>query len=194
MNNIIDCKGLNCPLPVVNTKKYFEVLEEGTATTIVDNEVAKKNVIKLAEKIGCKYKVEEKEGLFYIEINKIKKEIVGESVEVSQKLAVVVGKDELGDGEQELGKILIKSYFFALSESEIIPDDLIFLNSGVKLTIEGAATVDSINKLQERGTKIQVCGTCLDYYNIKDKLQVGEISNMYSIVETMNSSHKIINL
>lgn len=194
MSNIIDCKGLNCPLPVVNTKKHFETLQEGTATTIVDNEIAKKNVIKLAEKMGCEYKVEEKEGLFYIEINKVKKENDDKVVESSKKLAIVVGKDELGDGEEELGKILIKSYFFALSESEIIPDELIFFNSGVKLTIEGAATVESIKKLEERGTKIQVCGTCLDFYNIKEKLEVGEISNMYSIVESMNSSDKIINL
>lgn len=193
MKKEIDCRGLNCPLPVVNTKKHFDLVEEGEAIIIVDNEVAKNNLLKYASSNNFEGKAEEKEGLFYVEISKTK----GCSCNVMEdykKFTVAIGQDRLGNGDEKLGTILIKSYIFALSEASVIPTDMLFFNSGVKLTIEGSEVLESLNKLKERGVNIQVCGTCLDFYEIKEKLQVGEISNMYSIVETMNTSDKIVNL
>lgn len=194
MSKILDCKGLNCPLPVVNTKKYFEGIEEGTATTIVDNEVAKNNVVKLAQKMGYDSKAEEKDGLFYVEITKKIGTDNDVQVNKDEKFAIVIGKDKLGDGADELGKILIKGYIFTLTEADVTPTDLIFLNSGVKLTIKDSVVLDSLKKLEEKNVRIQVCGTCLDFYNLKEEIAVGEISNMYSIVETMNSADKVVNI
>lgn len=193
MGNIIDCKGLNCPLPVVNTKKYFEGIEEGAATTIVDNEVAKNNVVKLAQKMGCTTKVQEKENLFYVEIIKASGTNTGIKEAKDEKFVIVIGQDKLGEDEK-LGNILMKGYIFALSEADVVPTDLIFLNSGAKLTTKDSVVLDSLKKLEERNVKIQVCGTCLDFYNIKEELSIGEISNMYSIVETMNTADKVINI
>ncbi|WP_142413701.1 sulfurtransferase-like selenium metabolism protein YedF [Hathewaya massiliensis] len=193
MKKEIDCRGLNCPLPVVNTKKYFDSIEEGEATIIVDNEVAKNNLLKYASSNNFQGSAEEKEGLFYVEIGKTE----GCSCnfeEENKKFTIAIGQDKLGNGDEKLGTILIKSYIFALSEASVIPTDMLFFNSGVKLTVEGSEVLDSLNKLKERGVNIQVCGTCLDFYEIKEKLQIGEISNMYSIVETMNTSDKIVNL
>lgn len=193
MKKEIDCRGLNCPLPVVNTKKYFDSIEEGEATIIVDNEVAKNNLLKYASSNNFEGNAEEKEGLFYVEISKTE----GCSCnfeEENKKFTIAIGQDKLGNGDEKLGTILIKSYIFALSEASVIPTDMLFFNSGVKLTVEGSEVLDSLNKLKERGVNIQVCGTCLDFYEIKEKLQIGEISNMYSIVETMNTSDKIVNL
>ncbi|WP_373897221.1 sulfurtransferase-like selenium metabolism protein YedF [Haloimpatiens sp. FM7315] len=194
MNNIIDCKGLNCPMPVVNTKKYFDSIESGEATTIVDNEVAKNNVLKFAQSNGFVGKAEEKEGLYYITIAKEAKCSVADSKNEAKKFTIAIMNNKLGHGDDELSSVLIKSYMFALSEAGVIPTDLIFVNSGVKLTVEDSEVLDSLKKLQEKGVKIQVCGTCLDFYNLKDKLAIGEISNMYSIVETMNTSDKVIKL
>lgn len=192
MNKIIDCKGLNCPSPVINTKKYFDSIESGTAVTIVDNEIAKNNVVKLAQKNGYYVKVEQEEQNYHINITKSisknKKEIKEE------KFAIVVGQNKLGNGDDKLGEILIKGYIFALSEADNIPTDMLFLNSGVKLAVEDSAVLDGLKKLEDRNVKIQVCGTCLDFYNLKDKIAIGEISNMYSIVETMNEADKIINI
>lgn len=193
MKKEIDCRGLNCPLPVVNTKKYFDSIEEGEVTIIVDNEVAKNNLLKYASSNNFQGSAEEKEGLFYVEIGKTE----GCSCnfeEENKKFTIAIGQDKLGNGDEKLGTILIKSYIFALSEASVIPTDMLFFNSGVKLTVEGSEVLDSLNKLKERGVNIQVCGTCLDFYEIKEKLQIGEISNMYSIVETMNTSDKIVNL
>ncbi len=88
----------------------------------------------------------------------------------------------------------MKGYLYTLSESDIIPKELIFLNGGVKLTVKGSEVLESLQNLEKRGVKILSCGTCLDFYGIKDNLAIGEISNMYTIVESMNTSNKVIKL
>lgn len=196
MSQIIDCKGLNCPLPVVNTKKYFDSIESGAATVIVDNEVAKNNVLKFAENSKLEASFEKKGDLFYLDIIKGEGSLEKEDKKENDKktFTIVVANDKLGQGSEELGKALMKSYMFALSETDIIPDNLVFLNGGVKLVIEGSEVLESIEKLKGRGVNIQSCGTCLDFYKIKDKVKVGEITNMYAIIEMMNNSDKTIKL
>jgi len=194
MNNIIDCKGLQCPMPVVKTKKYFDSVESGESTIIVDNLVAKNNVVKLAEGSGYKSIVEEKEDLYFIKITKEKCEVVNTEIKDEKKFTLLVSTDKLGFGDDKLGDMLMKSYIFALSEADLIPNDLLFINGGVKLTIEDSPVLDSLKKLISRGTNILVCGTCLDFFDIKDKLSIGEITNMYTIVELMNNADNTIKL
>ncbi|MBE6058758.1 MAG: sulfurtransferase-like selenium metabolism protein YedF [Clostridium sulfidigenes] len=196
MRNEIDCRGLNCPIPVVNTKKYFDALESGIGVTVVDNEVAKNNVVKFAQGNGFNYEIEEREGNIYnITITKgeVKVEELNlkNSNEKEEIFTIVIGSDKLGNGDDELGTALIKSYLFALSEAEVIPTNLVFLNAGVKLVVEGALTLDSLKRLVERGVNVQSCGLCLDFYGLKENLAVGEISNMYAIIEMMNKGKTI---
>jgi selenium metabolism protein YedF len=194
MNNIIDCKGLQCPLPVVKTKKYFDSIESGEGTIIVDNLVAKNNVVKFAKGSGNESTVEEKDGLYFIKITKKQSEELNENVKENKKFTLVVSTDKLGSGDDKLGDMLMKSYIFALSEADTIPDDLLFINGGVKLTIDTSPVLDSLKKLVERGANVLVCGACLDFYNVKDNLSIGEITNMYTIVELMNSADKTIKI
>jgi selenium metabolism protein YedF len=194
MNNIIDCKGLQCPLPVVKTKKYFDSIESGEGTIIVDNLVAKNNVVKLAQGSGNSSIVEEKDGLYFIKITKEKCEVLNEQIKENKKFTLVVSSDKLGMGDDKLGEMLMKSYIFALSEADTVPDDLLFINGGVNLTIETSSVLDSLKKLVERGSNVLVCGACLDFYNVKDKLSIGEITNMYTIVELMNTADKTIKI
>lgn len=196
IRNEIDCRGLNCPIPVVNTKKYFDALESGIGVTIVDNEVAKNNVVKFAQGNGFEYEIEEREGnIYYIIITKgevtVEELNLKNSKEKEETFTIVVGSDKLGNGDDELGTALIKSYLFALSEAEVIPTNLVFLNAGVKLVVEGALTLDSLKRLVERGVNVQSCGLCLDFYGLKENLAVGEISNMYAIIEMMNKGKTI---
>ncbi|WP_414632631.1 sulfurtransferase-like selenium metabolism protein YedF [Clostridium sp. UBA5119] len=196
MRNKIDCRGLNCPIPVVNTKKYFDALESGVGVTVVDNEVAKNNVAKFAQGNGFNYEIEEREGnLYYITITKgevtVEELNLKNSKEKEETFTIVVGSDKLGNGDDKLGIALIKSYLFALSEAEVIPTNLVFLNAGVKLVVEGALTLDSLKRLVERGVNVQSCGLCLDFYGLKENLAVGEISNMYAIIEMMNKGKTI---
>lgn len=192
MIHTIDCKGLKCPQPVINTKKYFDSIKEGEALIIVDNEVAKNNICKFAQSNGYKYKAVDSEGLFNINITK--EDCHCEIMKFDKKLVIVVGTDKLGEGEEVLGANLMKSYMYALSESDDIPSDIIFLNSGVKLTTKGSSVIDSLEELKNKGVNITSCGTCLDFYNLKDDLLIGDISNMYTIVETMNKSDNTIKL
>lgn len=196
IRNEIDCRGLNCPIPVVNTKKYFDALESGIGVTVVDNEVAKNNVVKFAQGNGFEYEIEEREGnIYYITITKgevtVEELNLKNSKEKEETFTIVVGSDKLGNGDDELGTALIKSYLFALSEAEVIPTNLVFLNAGVKLVVEGALTIDSLKRLVERGVNVQSCGLCLDFYGLKENLAVGEISNMYAIIEMMNKGKTI---
>ncbi|ERI90512.1 selenium metabolism protein YedF [Clostridiales bacterium oral taxon 876 str. F0540] len=191
--NIIDCKGLKCPQPVINTKKYFDSIENGEAEVIVDNEVAKNNISKFCNSNGFKFSTEEKEGLYHI---KITKENTGCEVMEAEtnSLVIVIATDKLGNGDDTLGATLMKSYLYALSESDKLPTDLLLLNGGVKLAAEGSEVLDSLNKLKERGVNIASCGICLDFYKLKEKLAVGEITNMYTIIEKMNTADNTIKL
>ena len=196
ISNIIDCKGLNCPIPVINTKKYFDGIENGTAIVIVDNEVAKNNIEKFALSNKYKFNSDIKgNNVFEITITKGHVEISQNEPEeqliTSGPLTILIGSERLGEGDDELGTALMKSYLFALSEADVIPENLLFINGGVKLVVKDSLVLESIIKLKDRGVNVQSCGLCLDFYKIKDELAVGDITNMYAIVEMMNSSNTI---
>lgn len=191
--NIIDCTGLKCPQPVINTKKYFDSIEKGEAEIIVDNDVAKTNILKFCQSNNLSVSVEENQGIYHIKASKedCKCEVMNLD---AKSLVILVTSDKLGTGNDTLGATLMKSYLYALSESDKLPADLLLLNGGVKLAAEGSEVIDSLNKLKERGVNIASCGVCLDFYGIKDKLSVGEITNMYTIIEKMNTASNTIKI
>ncbi|MGE5627846.1 MAG: sulfurtransferase-like selenium metabolism protein YedF [Solirubrobacterales bacterium] len=193
MDKIIDCTGLKCPQPVINTKKHFDSIGEGSATIIVDNEVATSNISKFAASNGFECSSEQKEGLYYLNITKSSCGCKPMSFP-NKNLVILVSSDRLGEGSDELGTALMKSYLYALSESDNLPSHLLFLNGGVKLTVEGSDSLTSIKALNDKGVTILSCGTCLDFFNLKEKLAIGEITNMYTIVEKLNSAENTIKL
>ncbi len=188
----IDGRGLQCPQPVILTKKALEETKESEITAIVDNEVAKENIKRLIEGLALEYSIEEKDGCFYIKIKNEK------SVKVQNQsqdnIVIVISNDKLGGGDDGLGDVLMKSYIYSLTEVTPLPTALILLNAGVKLTTSGSTVLDSLNKLYNLGVEIISCGTCLDYYGLKDELKIGLIGNMYSIVEIMHRRGRIINI
>lgn len=193
MENRVDARGQQCPKPVIMTKKQLDAIEDGIVTTIVDNEVAKENVSKLAKGFGLDYKVEQtKEDEFYIFITKGEPKDISEPIlKLSRNTAIAISSNKMGAGEEELGVILIKSFLYTVRETSPYPESIIFYNSGVYLACEGSPVLDDLIALSEEGVDIQSCGTCLDYYHIKDKLVVGGVSNMYSIYEVMKGSNTI---
>jgi selenium metabolism protein YedF len=189
MNIEVDARGQACPKPVIMTKKELDNIEKGTITTIVDNEVAKENVSKLASSLGYEYKVDKgSDDEYYIHINK------GEIQEVNvcipdtfKDMTIVFASNTMGKGSEELGKILIKSFIYTIVETIPYPSTLVFYNGGVHLTCEGSEVLEDLKKLEQEGVEILSCGTCLDFFKIKDKLQVGEITNMYTIYEKLKN-------
>lgn len=192
----VDARGMQCPKPVIETKKAMEKVNEGTVTTIVDNDIARENVTKLARSLSYDVNVEEINGEYRVNIFKgiLENDFMPKSRPSTRDLVVLIGKDSMGEGSEELGKVLIKGYFYTLTESKPFPKAILFVNSGVRLTTEGSEVVDHIRTLESQGVEILSCGTCLDYFNLKDKLIVGGVSNMYTIVEKMNEARNTIKL
>lgn len=194
----IDAKGKMCPIPLVETKKALRSIEkDGTVAVMVDNETAKENLEKMAKELGYKFSSREADSGNY-EVVIIKgagsEEAVEETIENSrsESTIVVISSNKMGEGSEELGDILIKSFIYALTESEMLPAAIIFYNGGAKLSCAASPVLEDLKKLQEMGVEILTCGTCLNYYELTDKLAVGKITNMYSIIEKMNQAGKII--
>ena len=189
----VDARGLACPEPVIATKKALAEITDGVVTTIVDNETARENVTKFAVSSKCGVSVDKLGGHYYIQITKpADQDVKGE--EPGSSVVYLFGGNTLGRGSEELGEILLKSFFFSLLETEPQPKTLLFLNSGVKLTVEGSPVLDHLGTLASRGVKILSCGTCLDYFALKESLAIGEVTNMYNILAELSKSGRAITL
>jgi selenium metabolism protein YedF len=190
----VDARGLACPKPVILTKKEIDKGSQDIVT-IVDNEIAKENVTKLISKLSFDFDVEACEGDYFIHFT------TGDSLGLEEQgalkpemddLVIYVSTDRMGLGNDELGDVLMKGYFYTLTERTPYPKAVLFVNGGIKLTVEGSPVLDHIRRLEELGVEVLSCGTCLDYYHMKDKLAVGGVTNMYTIVDTMNGAKKTV--
>ncbi|MBF1295243.1 MAG: sulfurtransferase-like selenium metabolism protein YedF [Parvimonas sp.] len=196
----VNAKGLACPQPLILTKKAVENSEEKDFLVIVDNDTAVKNLEKFAKSSNLNFRFEKKsDNEFNVFVSKNSETNLQEptafcSVEASSDTVIAISKDFMGNGSEELGKILIKGFVYTSSEYEKLPKTIVFFNSGVKLTCEDSPCIDDLQKLQDKGVEIISCGTCLDYFGLKEKLLVGEISNMYTIYETLFNAGKVINI
>jgi selenium metabolism protein YedF len=192
-SRILDTRGMACPMPVINTKKALEAMKQGSVTTIVDNDTARKNVVALARSMYCEVDVQQKKDEFYIHITKKESSLHMEEHETGDNL-FLVSSSVFGRGSEELGAVLMKSLMFSLVENEVMPQTIVFANSGVKLACEGSAVLEHLMIMEKRGVEILLCGTCLEYYKLKEKLCVGQVTNMYTILEKMTNSNKVITI
>jgi len=190
MKKIVDARGLSCPQPVILTKKALEESDE--VTTIVDNSTAVENVTRLATSKGFSVEVEEKEGEYQLLIKK-SSSAVDSSAEEQEKAVILITSNLFGKGEEELGKTLMKSFLYTLTQMENIKQ-MIFMNSGVSLTTEGSEVLELLKAMEEKGVEILSCGTCLDYYGLKEKLAVGKVTNMYAAVEAITTASRSVTL
>ena len=198
MEKYIDAKGLACPKPVILTKKELDALKEGSVRTEVDNMVAKENLSKLASSMNFEYTVENLgEERFIVTILKgIENSSISGNLEKKTDLesnVLVIQSDQMGKGSEELGKILMKSFIYTVKETKPYPKAILFYNAGVRLTCKDSDVLEDLIYLEKAGVDIISCGTCLDFYGIKEGLMVGSISNMYSIYETLkNGSNTVV--
>lgn len=202
MKKIIDCKGMACPLPVVNTKKASEELHAGDVLTVlVDNEIAVQNLSRFAEHKGFGVSAEKKADKEYAVIMTVSGTAAEEAKEEENTcvmdsrrkgMLVVLAGNQMGAGDPKLGASLMKAFVFALTKQDQLPDTILCYNTGAYLSCEGADTLEDLKLLESEGVTILTCGTCLDFYGLKEKLAVGTVSNMYDIVERMENAAQII--
>jgi len=197
---IVNATGLACPQPVVLAKQALESHEQ--VRVIVDNDTALENVKRLGTKRGCDVKVEKKNDGTY-EINLARKAgAVGTKEEFvpscdatpvqSGPFVIVISANTMGRGNDELGYVLIRAFLHTVCLQKEKPDVMIFYNTGVKLTVQGSEVLEDLKQLESEGVQLLVCGTCLNYFEIKDKLAAGTVSNMYDIVETMSRAGRLM--
>lgn len=195
----VNAMGDNCPIPVIKTKKAMQELTgPETIQVLVDNEIAVQNVTKMASSSGgtvTSEKLGEKEYKVTIQMEGAPAAAEEETVcipDARDNTVVVVASDRMGSGNDELGKVLIKGFIFAVTQLDTLPKTMLFYNGGATLTCEGSDSLEDLKSLEAQGVEIMTCGTCLDYYGLKEKLAVGSVTNMYSIVEKLAGAAKIL--
>ena len=195
----VNAMGDNCPIPDIKTKKAIAALTgPETIEVLVDNEIAVQNVTKMASGSGGKVtseKLGDAEFKVTIEMEGAPAADEAEAVcvpDARDNTVVVVSSDRMGSGNDELGKVLIKGFIFAVTQLDTLPKTMLFYNGGATLTTEDSDSLEDLKSLEAQGVEIMTCGTCLDYYGLKDKLAVGTVTNMYSIVETMAKAGRIV--
>lgn len=194
----IDCRGLACPAPVLQTKEAMEKHHPDVIKVVVDNEASKQNVSRFMESQNLEVSVKQEGKDFHV-IGKRKGEIIheepAERPETEQKkIMVMVANDRMGHGDDELGEKLMVSFLKTLREMGDELWRLVFVNNGVKLTIDGSDVLPVIQELEKDGTHILVCGTCLTHFDLLDRKKAGETTNMLDIVTAMQLADKVINI
>jgi selenium metabolism protein YedF len=192
MVQVVDARGLPCPQPVILTRNAMREADQLDVLLTGADQVG--NVRRLAEKGGW-HAVAEKRGDGFT-LHLTKGQVATEEPEITpnmmvcatpetQKRVLVISGSEMGRGEPELGSILMRTFFHTLTEVGQVPRTIIFYNTGVKLTIEGSPIIEDLRTLEAKGVEILICGTCLSFYELKERIAVGAISNMYTIAETI---------
>lgn len=200
MGILVDAKGRPCPIPVVLAKKE---IDGGAAefTVEVDNATAVENLQRLADSRDYRTTVQSADGIFSIDFTRAPREQAAQpgadardAAPANRSWAVFVGRETVGEGDPELGGSLMKMFFYTLAQSDDLPEAVLFMNSGVRLPTLDDQVAGHLRELAGRGVEILVCGTCLNFYGIADKLQAGTVSNMYDIVERMKRAGKVVSL
>ena len=201
----LDCRGLPCPQPVLQVK---DALEQGCTRleVLVDNEASSKNVQRFAGRMGHVVQVEQ------IAVDRYRLSITAQEGRADSgahlqaeeyhcdvpdpdergRLVYVIGADTMGRGNEELGWALMQTYVQTITQVEPLPQAIIFYNSGVKLVTAESGALEALRVLQSKGVEILVCGTCLDFYQLKSAMQVGQISNMFAIMDTTVRAAKVV--
>lgn len=202
----LDERGKQCPLPVIEAKKALESSAPGEKVeVVVDNEIAVQNLTKMADHKGfavCSEKTGEREFLVTITTGEGNGETaqapsVAEEVTCTpdgrrKGMVVVLSSNQMGQGDEVLGKLLMKGFVFALTQQDMLPETILLYNSGAFLSCEDSDNLEDLKTLEAQGVEILTCGTCLNHYGIAEKRQVGGVTNMYEIVEKMTKASVVV--
>jgi selenium metabolism protein YedF len=189
--DFLDCRGKTCPQPVLDTKKLIEERGLNEVRVGVDNETSRENVRRFLESRGFRVAVEQQGSDFFLAASRVKEEAPRSEGE-ARKIMAFIDAETVGRGDDRLGAILMKSFLSTLKELKPLPWRVVFVNGGVKLASEGSEVLPYIQELEGLGVEILLCGTCVDFYQIKERLGVGRTSNMFEIVSSLADSSNVL--
>jgi len=189
---ILDCRGQQCPQPVVQVRRQLQSAPDTPLRVLVDDPAARDNVGRLAASQGYRVKVEQTGDTFQLELSPGEKPagVVGHAV--SGPTVVFIAADQMGSGDPQLGHLLIKNYLFTLAENDAAPDLLLFVNGGARLTVTGSDVIEPLQKLVDLGADIATCGLCLEFFGLQEALAVGRVTNMLEIATALQSAGRVI--
>ena len=196
---VVNAIGEQCPIPVVKALKALqEIREAGTLEVHVDNAIAVQNVQRMAAGKNLEATSEKIDDAHYVIRIAVTGPVAADDAPVlcvpdaRSNTVVAISSAYMGNGNDELGKVLMKGFIYALSQLETLPKSILFYNGGASITTEDSPSLEDLRSMEAQGVEILTCGTCLDYYGLKEKLAVGSVTNMYTIVDTLNKASKII--
>lgn len=201
MKTIVNAIGEQCPIPVVKATKALEAMKEpGILEVHVDNETAVQNLSRMANGKGLAVKAEKTGERYFVVTLEVAAPVTTSSKEETPacipdrrgNTVVAIGSATMGTGNDELGAILMKGFLYALTGLDELPATILFYNGGATITAGNGPSLQDLKDLEAQGVEILTCGTCLDYYGIKEQLAVGSVTNMYTIVEKLNAATKVI--
>ena len=196
MPKILDLSGLACPLPVLRTKEALEGGESQEFIVVVDNAAARDNVSRFAQSRGCTVAVAQAGHCYHLTIHPPAGQpdegcLFPGATSPPPTTVVVFASDRMGEGDPELGAILMRAFCQTVVQLPA-PQKLLFYNRGVFLTLNDSPVLSELKGLEEMGVSLLVCGTCLDFYKVRDRLAAGQVSNMFSILEAQMQAGRII--
>ena len=200
---IVDTKGLNCPVPIIETRKALKSARAGEAFLVLtDNKTAFSNISKYLDDNKIKFNVSEENGTWTFKITKK----TGEKIKTMAKeycettkpetikgnYSVVISSEYMGHGDNKLGRKLIKSFFDVLCCLDSMPSAIMFYNSGVKLAVIDSPVIEMLRDIEGKGVEILICGTCVNHFKLGDRIKIGRITDMYMITQKLSETGKII--
>lgn len=191
--NDLDVRGMACPMPVVKVKQALESAQ-GDLRVLLDDGAPRENVRRFAEGRGYQVLEEPFEGAFAFTISgaAAKQELPGAGR--SGATVMLIGTDRLGDGPEELGRLLMKNFIITLLDQSQLPDRMLFINTGVLLTAQGSEVIETLEALGNRGVEVLSCGVCLDFFHKKESLAAGGVTNMFTIAESLLQAGSVVRL
>jgi len=200
---IVDTKGQLCPAPLIATKKALKETAVGESIVVLtDNETSFNNLSRFLKDNNTPYKVSIEGGVWTLTVTKITGEIIQANVEeycttsISHfekgNFIIAVASDKMGEGDDELGHLLMNNFIKAIKDMDKLPQKMVFYNKGVTLAIRSSSVIDDLRDLEGMGVELLLCATCVSHFKLEANIGAGILSNMYVIADVMASAGNIV--
>jgi len=189
---ILDCRGQQCPQPVVQVRRQMLASPAAPLRVLVSDPAARDNVGRLAASRGYRVAIIEEGGAFQLDLSPAEAAARQAAAPATGPTVLLVASDQMGSGDAKLGQILMKNFLFTMAENDTAPDQLLFVNGGARLTVGGSDVIEPLQKLVDLGADVATCGLCLEFFGLKEALVVGRVTNMLEIATALQTAGRVI--
>lgn len=188
----LDLRNLQCPHPVIQSRKALLDEPGSDLTVLVSDETARDNLDRLAESLNYSASISQDGGDYQVVLTPDTEHQSADKTEITKRTVVFIASETMGSGDDELGRLLLKNYLITLTEMSDLPEAIYLVNGGVKLVCEGSELLEVFDKLGCLGIDIAACGLCLEFFHLKEKQALGRTTNMLEIATALQSADGII--